>query len=338
MKMKDTQHTYWDLLARYFGGNASEAEQAWIQQQKEQDPSFAKVYSQVRRLYSKPAADANGYEPDVEMGWKRLQTRVKMRQLSDPPVMTPAPKRNSYGWAVAASIVFLLTAGLWLAGRLNENTEWVEVQTALNETKELLLADGSRVMLNENSRLAYPQNFDNDGRTVRLNGEAFFEVQKAEGKRFTVLTEGTKTEVIGTAFYLRAYPSEEVRIQVREGKVAFANLQNQEAVFLTPGQEAIMPAGQPVPRKKEIEDPNFQAWQSKQLQFSDTRLDRLVKTIEAYFDTSISIRNPDLHNCRFTVSFEQPELEEVLEILAITGNLTIKKESDNYVISGESCK
>lgn len=335
--MKDTQHTYWDLLARYFGGNASEEEQAWIQEQKEKDPSFAKVYSQVSRLYSKPGTNANGYEPDVEGGWQRLQTKARMRQLNELSAPAIAPKRY-YGWAIAASIVFLLAAGLWLAGQFKNDTEWVEVQTALNETRELLLADGSRVMLNENSRLAYPEHFAVDSRTVRLTGEAFFQVQKAEGKRFTVLTEDTKTEVIGTAFYLRAYSSEEVRIQVREGKVAFANLRNQEAVFLTPGQEAVMAGDQPLPQKKEWEDPNFGAWQSKQLQFSDTRLDRLVKTLEAYFDTSIVIRNPDLYNCRFTVSFEQPELEEVLEVLAITGNLTIEKESDTYIISGKSCK
>lgn len=336
--MKDTQHTYWDLLARYFGGNASDAEQEWIQQQKEKDPSFAKVYSQVSRLYSKPDTLANGYEPDVERGWQRLQTRARIRQLNELPVREPAPKRRNYGWAAAATIVFLLAAGLWLAGRLDGDAEWIEVQTALNETREVLLADGSRVMLNENSLLAYPEAFGSDGRTVRLNGEAFFQVQKAEGRRFTVLTEDTKTEVIGTAFYLRAYPAEAVRIQVREGKVAFANLRNQEAVFLTPGQEAVMTAGEPLPQKKEWEDPNFGAWQSKQLQFSDTRLDRLVKTLEVYFDASISIRNPDLHNCRFTVSFEQPELEEVLDILAVTGSLTIEKESGNYVISGDSCK
>lgn len=335
--MKDTQHTYWDLLARYFGGNASEEEQAWILQQKEKDPSFARAFSQVQRLYSKPGTDTNGYEPDVEGGWQRLQTKAAIRQQTELPAPVAAPKPN-YGWAVAASVIFLLAAGLWLAGQLKDDAEWVEVQTALNETRELRLADGSRVMLNENSRLAYPQEFAVDGRTVRLSGEAFFQVQKAEGKRFTVLTEGTKTEVIGTAFYLRAYPSEEVRIQVSEGKVAFANLRNQEAVFLTPGQEAVMAVDQPLPQKKEWEDPNFQAWQSKQLQFSDTRLDRLVKTLEAYFNTSILIRNPDLHNCRFTVSFEQPELEEVLEIIAITGNLTIEKESGHYVISGESCK
>jgi transmembrane sensor len=331
--MDERQQTYWELLARYFGGNASEEDKAMVLRKKEQDPSFAQLYLQAQQLFLIPAAETESYEPDVEKGWQRLQIKAQMREASMPTVS----RSRNINWPYAASavaaafIVLILVAGLWLTGRFTHPDEWVEVQTALHEIRVLELADGSMVTLNENSRLSYPANFTKDSRTVRLSGEAYFEVQKAEGKRFTVLAGGTSTEVIGTAFYLQAYPNREVRIQVSEGKVAFASLENEEAVFLTPGEEAVMDKSHQAPHKQVIEDPNFQAWQSKKLQFNDTRL-------EAYFDTSIAIGNKDLKNCRFTVSFREAELEEVLEILSLTGNLSIKKESDTYVISGPSCQ
>lgn len=338
--MANRQQTYWELLVRYFGGNASEEDKATVLRKKEQDPSFAQMYRHAQQLFLKPSAEPEGYEPDVEKGWQRLQIKAQMREASAPKVS----RSRNFNWPYAASavaaafIVLILAAGLWLTGRFTQPHEWIEVQTALDETRVLELADGSRVTLNENSRLSYPADFTTDSRTVRLSGEAYFEVQKAEGKRFTVLAEGTSTEVIGTAFYLQAYPHQEVRIQVSEGKVAFASLENEEAVFLTPGEEAVMAKDHQVPHKQAIEDPNFQAWQSKKLQFSDTRLDQIVNRLEAHYDTSIAIGNKDLKNCRFTVSFQEAELEEVLEILSLTGNLSIKKESDTYIISGPPCQ
>lgn len=347
MKMEEKQHTYWAVLASYFSGNASEEEKEWILDKRKQEKDFDALFLQAERLWQKPPASAEEYEPDVAQGWQRLQLKARMRREADAetkaekevamePKMVSARKK-SFPWAVAASLAFMFSMGAWLIYQ-GMQPGWIEVQTALNETKVIELSDGSFISLNENSTLAYPENFQLDNREVRLKGEAYFEVEKAEGKRFTVFAEATKTEVIGTAFYLKAHPEEEVKIQVTEGKVAFASTKTQEAVFLTPGQEAVVQKNNPLPVKKETEDPNFQAWHSKKLIFHNTRLDQLAAQLEQYFDSSIFIRNPDLYNCHFTVSFENPELEEVLEIISITGNLTISKNQGQYVISGDSCK
>lgn len=343
MKMEEQQHTYWAVLASYFSGNASEEEKEWILDKRKQEKDFETLFLEAERLWQKPSASAEEYEPDVAQGWQRLQMKARMRREADaekeaaiePKVVSAG--RKSFPWAVAASLAFLLSLGVWVVYQ-SLQPEWIEVQTALNEIKVIELADGSTVSLNENSSLTYPESFQLDNREVRLKGEAYFEVEKAEGKRFTVFAEGTKTEVIGTAFYLQAYPDEEVKIQVTEGKVAFASTKTQEAVFLTPGQEAVIKKSKAAPVKKETEDPNFQAWHSKKLVFHNTRLDQLVAQLEQYFGSSIFIRNPDLHNCHFTVSFEDPDLEEVLEIISLTGNLTISQKEEQYVISGDSCK
>lgn len=333
--MEDKQNTYWSALAKYFSGNASEEEKNLVQEQRKQDKAFEEAYRQAERLWQQPSAEINGYEPDVEQGWQRLHLKARMRTEAAEELVPV--KRKRFPWAIAASIAFLLTLGIWFSSQYNQQ-EWIEVQTALNETMSIELPDGSSVSLNENSTLSYPESFQHDSREVRLNGEAFFEVQKAEGKRFTVFAQHTVTEVIGTAFYLRAYPEEEVKVQVTEGKVAFASVETEEAVFLTSGEEAVLGKNLANPVKQEIKDPNFQAWQSKKLVFNNTELDQLVRRLEQYFDTPIFIQNTDLRNCRFTVSFENPELEETLEIISITGNLTVDKKEGKYVISGTSCK
>lgn len=339
MKMEEKQNTYWSALAKYFSGNASEGEKIFIREQRKKDPGFEEAYLQAQTLFPELPNGEADYDPDVDSGWQRLQMKARVREEKEEterPAVVPE-QRWRFPWAVAASIAFLMALGIWFSAQ-NKGAEWIEVQTALNETKIVELPDGSRISLNENSLFSYPENFLKENREVRLTGEAFFEVQKAEGKRFTVYAGNTKTEVIGTAFYLQAYPDQEVRIQVTAGKVAFAGTETEEAVFLVPGQEATAVNGQEVPAKQEIEDPNFQAWQSKALIFNDTRLDQLVSMLEKHYDSEIIIEDEALSNCRFTASFEDQDLKEVLEIISITGNLTIDKKGGQYVISGTACK
>lgn len=70
----------------------------------------------------------------------------------------------------------------------------------------LNLPDGSKVWLNSGSYLKHPQKFTGDTRTVELDGEAYFSVQKDKSKRFIVNTPfDLKAEVLGTEFNIEAY-------------------------------------------------------------------------------------------------------------------------------------
>ncbi len=161
---------------------------------------------------------------------------------------------------------------------------------------------------------------------------------KAEGKRFTIYAEGTKTEVIGTSFNLRAYAREPVKVQVVTGKVAFARTETDDAIFLVPGQEGVIGNKSSVARKQPIVNENFRSWKTKNLIFTNTQLDQLAAELESYFNIKITIQNSALRHCRFTTSFRNPDLKEVLDILAVTGNLTITQKETEYFISGSGCK
>jgi ferric-dicitrate binding protein FerR (iron transport regulator) len=213
----------------------------------------------------------------------------------------------------------------------------IVLTTAAGERISHYLPDSSQVWLNENSQLAYAEDFSAAHRIVRLTGEGFFEVRKAEGKRFTVLTEEAKTEVIGTSFNVRAYPDEDVKVQVVSGKVAFSPRNEDNSVFLEPGFEGLLEKDK-VPEKSAIEDPNFRAWQNHELIFNNTSLQQLAQTLEAYFNISMHIDNPNLANCRFTATFDQPDITEILKVLSITGNLTYDQQGNQYTLQGNGCQ
>ena len=330
--MDDNQPTLWEKLAREVSGNASEEDLALLQQK---EPELNEVKAQAEQVWKSTSLPLDTYEPNVEHGWQRFQLRVQARKTLEPP---KKKKSNFYQmWAAAASISLLLIAGAYFLMRSNHPT-WTVVKTGVNETKTVRLADGSTVALNQKSVLSYPVNFQKENRTVRLTGEAFFDVARAEGKRFTIYAQGTKTEVIGTSFNLRAYEREPVKVQVVTGKVAFARTATDDAIFLVPGQEGIIGGKNSTAKKKSIQNKNFQSWKTKNLLFNNTQLDELAAELENHFNVKITVENPALRNCRFTTSFRNPELKEVLEVLAITGNLTITQKGSEYIINGPGCK
>jgi transmembrane sensor len=331
--MEHNKDTYFQILAKYFSNNATAEEMQYIEHEKENSQEYREAFYAAQRVWEKTNIDSE-YVPDVEKGWQRLQLKAQMRVKKEVP-----KKYANLWWGVAASISLILLSTFILFRNLPVTKEqlWVEQIAGVGEIKEVLLPDGSKIWLNAGSRLSYPENFLQKNREVKLIGEAFFQVEKAEGKRFTVYAGNSRTEVIGTSFNVNAR-KDHVIVQVVTGKVAFGDIISNESLFLEPGQQGLLTAGQFVAEKSVIEDQNFQAWKTKNLVFNDAPLPKLIEKLEDYFDVSIYISDSKLANCRFTVSFQDPNLEDALDLISITGNLEVLTENGKYILTGVGCK
>jgi ferric-dicitrate binding protein FerR (iron transport regulator) len=205
--------------------------------------------------------------------------------------------------------------------------------------REMLLPDGSRIVLNKHSKVSYASDFNKNERVVYLSGEAFFDVKKTAGKTFTVYSGNTITQVLGTSFTVRSYEEEgTTEVQVLTGKVAFSTREDAESkkVLLTPGYKGVLSSNESI-SKTAINDPNFLAWKDNKLAFSNTRMDKVIATLEKYFDVPIEVSNPKMLECRFTGTFESPELQEIIDVLVISVDLIYTREDDKYILSGQGC-
>jgi len=108
------------------------------------------------------------------------------------------------------------------------------------KTFQLTLPDGSRVWLNADSRLSYPDAFSGRERTVELQGEALFEVKHDDQHPFIVKCGKMETTVLGTTFNIRQYGNEAPRVTLVEGKVGVKA--NGQSLTLRPGQTATISA------------------------------------------------------------------------------------------------
>ena len=90
------------------------------------------------------------------------------------------------------------------------------------ETVADTLPDGSDVVLNKQTQLAYKFDQKKKVHTVKLKGEAYFNIQHDSTKTFIVDIDGVMIKDIGTSFNVKAYPeSNTVEVVVESGEVMF---------------------------------------------------------------------------------------------------------------------
>lgn len=208
------------------------------------------------------------------------------------------------------------------------------------EKSVVVLPDSSKIYLNRHTVISYNKNFNEQERLVNLSGEAFFDVKKVDGKTFTIISNRSKTIVLGTSFNLRSISSETIdEVDVVTGKVKFSPKEKggeHESIFLTPGLKGIVEND--FVKKEQIKDPNFMAWKNEKLIFNKSRMDNVIATLEHYFQKKIVVKNEDILQCTFTGSYSKPNLEEILKVIEFSLKGSFEKKNEHELIfEGKGC-
>ncbi len=326
---------YISLRNKKHAGTIKPEEEAALQQilQDAKGKIMAKELEQIEH-WSKNYK--NSYEPNVDAGWAKLQVRMQAAKAEDSTRLRVAARRR---WlSVAAAILLIAVAGVFL---LQPEDNQLVVQTEAAEQQKITLEDGSIIVLNENSKLTYPKNFNkSEQRSVILAGEAYFSVQSDATKPFVITTAQTEIAVLGTEFNVRAYPRENLtEVEVEEGRVQFSVLQSDQSVILKAGEKGIFDAGKNELSRKKPSQLNAQAWRTHRLNFVKTPLTEVFQALERYYKVKIEVTTPSIKNCEYTSDFENSQLSEVVESLSLGLGLNLKKSTPkHYIFSGEGCQ
>lgn len=220
----------------------------------------------------------------------------------------------------------------------------------------LVLPDGTKVWLNADSRLSYPEKFTAAAREVQLTGEAFFEVTKDAKHPFIVHTENIDVRVLGTRFNVRAYPGEtSTQTTLLKGSVeVLLKNNNDKRVMLSPNEKLIVQNNTVTENKKRTAKqdkitapakvelvtikPNqkdssvFETeWMHDRLVFDSERIEDIVPVLERWYNTTIVFKgNPSGQT--FSGSFKNAPLEDVLKALKLSAGINYKTEDGKIEI------
>jgi transmembrane sensor len=330
----------WNAIAKYLKGELTEEERHALTVWVKAHPDHKQVFEEVKSLWIATDQD-DDFEVDTERNWQRFQNNIAAEKQPDvvqePLVAAKQVSILPMLFRVAAVLVVGLFLAYFLINGLRGD-QMLVMQTAPHETREFYLPDSSSVVLNGNSKLSYAKDFDAANRVVHLEGEAFFEVRKAEGHRFIVYARNTKTEVLGTSFVVSAYADRaSTEVKVVTGKVAFSMDDESNTVFLEPGSKGILIAAMQKVEKGEIENTNFLSWKTGSLKFDNTNFRQVILALESHFGTTIEVASPNILNCNYSGTFNRPDIESTLDVICATMNLILTKTGNGYRVSGPGC-
>jgi len=319
----------YELIARYLAGECNDDEkqqiQEWSQQHPEMMAEFTKIWQEI---------PSDEFNPDVEQALQNINYRINTNKKKFPRRLIIMLS----GAAVAAiAAIFILTNVVKtqdqniLNGALTASL--VNLNTGISETKEYQLPDGSKVWLNQSSKLIYPESFTNNIREVFLEGEAFFDITSDPNKPFIIHANNTMTRVVGTSFGVRAIKdADEVVVTVSTGIVNFSTGGKSQQVELKQGEQGVCKPEEQELKRNINPDPNSLAWKTKILVFKQSSLSEVAKVIENAYQTPITIDN-SIAGLQLTSTFEQLSLEEIIQILEMTLQIKAEKQDNGFLLT-----
>jgi len=255
------------------------------------------------------------------------------QSLEDGHLDTQPPKNNPLKKAlsIAASIIFLL-ALIWGISRLLDRYNQVYVQSK-DDLQELVLGDGTKVILNSHSSLAYNKK---DLRKVTLHGEAYFNVaHKPISKApFKVMTDDLVVHVLGTEFNVNSQGAY-TTVYLDEGKVKLS-LEDQDLthIEMIPGDLVSYSKRQnKILEQRQAHTLEETAWKEKVITFKDAPLSEVIQQVELIYKINLVTDLSLGEDQNFTGGIPVNDLDITLQTLKDVYQLTINKTQEEYHIS-----
>ncbi len=300
-----------EQLHKWINGTLSEEELKVFQLRPEYD-SLIDVFENTNGL-SVPKFDED------KMLAKILQEEKKK--------VSPDKGRRFFlsSWAkygVAASILLLAAWLFW------PQSDMVKYDLAQGERTEATLPDGSKFILNAESKLSYNKETWSTNRVINLEGEAFFEVKK--GSKFSVYTPKGSVNVLGTKFNVRSR-NNFLDVKCQSGKVEVVNLDGNVLGELI-ANDAIRVSDKGNIEKWKTVPSEKADWVNGVFKFKNVALKIVLEELERQYQVKVDVKNIDSKD-QISTSFQKGNLELALKtILTPLGISYEKVDSQNIIL------
>ena len=245
---------------------------------------------------------------------------------------------------VAASVLIVVsvgTASYYIGTRHNQPKSaalaYFETTTPMGAQTKVVLPDQSVVWVNAGSTLRYGSDFNTNGRSVQLDGEAYFEITRDSLKPFIVKSKRLDIKVLGTSFNVKAYGMDETTdVTLVSGKVN-VSLRDEVAhagdVTLTPNRKLSFNKQTNKVRVSEVDAKDALSWMDGSLKFSEQPFMSIAKDLERKFNVRIRVESDPLRKEIFSGSFTKDySLDKILREVDVDHKYVWTRSGDEIII------
>ena len=226
---------------------------------------------------------------NVDKAWNNVQARIKTGFTQTRRDSLYISFLRSTFMRVAAVALLILSLGITGLYIINKDVFSKKITVATNNDQKNLLVslpDGSKIVLNRNTRFSYHANFGKQSRNVRLTGEAFFDISRDTLKPFIIDAGNASVKVVGTSFNVITNNSEAAcEVYVKTGKVMLTDNSGSQSVILDPefiGTVNLISSGKTLNK-----NPNYLALTTDKLFYNGQKLEVVFHDLKRVYNMDI---------------------------------------------------
>ena len=293
-------------------------------------------------------------EQQVDRLWSRIDKSVSQKNKNP---FSPPAVRKYMPWLAAASVILLFGIGwIWKTrptgtAQISEtdlrSAGWKQLSNEGTEPMQVVLSDGSKVLLESSSQIRYAEKFSGPLREVYLEGEAFFDVHKDPSKPFLVYSNGLITKVLGTTFTIKSRSNDpEVTVSVKTGRVSvysgkLAQTRDPEShgIVLIPNQKAVFRKELATLSKTLVEKPTIVMRKDEipSFVFEDAPASKVFEALEKAYGIEVVFDEEIMKDCTMTINLNEEDLYQKLEVICKVLDVKYKLIDAQVIIYSSGC-
>ncbi|MGE5356114.1 MAG: FecR family protein [Deltaproteobacteria bacterium] len=280
---------------------------------------FAEIYDENVQSEISEIADASTYLK----GWKTFNRDNAWEKVNSKIIQKPG-----INWYKYAAIIIILVFSLVSVVYITDDTQ--SISSGQSE-KNIVLLDGSDVLLDENTKIEFDKEFGNQNRTIKLKGNAYFDIAKNSKVPFIINTINCQITVIGTRFYI-TQETNGIKVEVLEGKVKIAD-NNGNSKIITDSQSALI--------SDHIQFNPVYTGELNKARYSDLEFDNItvqqaIDSLNSIYKSEVIVLNNDIKDLgteTIHTTIRNSSVKDFARFMEIVFDVNVINSKGQYIIS-----
>jgi len=293
------------------------------------DPENRRIFNLENEIWQQAEIHTRPYSYNADQAWQKISQRLSLKENVSRDIIL-LNKSQFRLFVAAASLIFLIMLGgisfqLFRKASVQQQLKnQTIISSNIGEKSHIFLSDSTEVFLNSKSMLSFGGSFNIRDREIYLSGEAFFNVSSNAQKPFVVNIDKLQITATGTRFNVSGYNDDNrIEATLEEGHI-YVSVEEEKKIYMKAGEQLVYYRDSKEVVLHQVLTNTYTAWKENELRFMDAPLEEVMRKIGRKFNVDIEIENQQISNLKYTATFIDESIEEILQMLKMVSPIDYK--------------